>query len=144
MAKVSWIWSMWTDSAGAELGLTPTQWIAVHDAAQKHAPKSATMAIIASVVLANLYMFWPAILGVDLPVWLRFVHYATYFVIYVIVYRWIYIRRMQPHVRAAIVRLGFARICIHCGYNLSRLSTGQARCPECGISVAESGIPPVL
>jgi len=126
------LWHFWSDSAERELNLSASQWSKVHTLAQRKAPKAAGIAVTASIILANIYLFWPEILNQPLPPWARWIHFTTYFILYLAVYRAFYIAKMRRPIRAAINTLGYSRICEGCGYRLANLPPGTAVCPECG------------
>ena len=126
------LWHFWSDSSERELNLSASQWSKVHTLAQRNAPKAAGIAITASIILANVYLFWPEILNQPLPPLASWIHFTTYFILDLAVYRAFYVAKMRRPIRAAINTLGYAHICEGCGYRLANLPTGTRVCPECG------------
>ena len=45
---------------------------------------------------------------------------------------WLIRRRYRRHGWRALRELGFADVCAQCGYDLSRQTEAEGRCPECG------------
>lgn len=93
---------------------------------------------------------WPAILVMIpglaamglVPLWVRlatraslpwrFAFELTFAVCALTYVYWLVRRRYRRHGWRALRELGYADVCARCGYDLSRHSDADGRCPECG------------